>query len=88
MNAGTDANVFKASLTLNWTGPYKSPASILTEGAYAGPRSPAYTRDGRSFPFGAVLLYFELSSDMVGADARRRVFVVRCKFSAKPPRQQ
>ena len=70
----TDAKAFKAKLSLNWTVPYK----VLA----VGPCTPADTADGS--PLGAKLLYFDLPSDMPGADARRRVSVQRYKPCANP----
>ena len=68
----TDANVLKAEISLNWTGPYK----VLA----VGPSTPVDTPD--DFPLGDKLLYLGLPSDKLGADARRGVSVQRCKTCA------
>ena len=70
----TGAKVLKAKLPLNWTDPYK----VLA----VDPCSSADTPDGS--PLGAKLLYFNLPSDMPGADARRRVSGQSCKPCANP----
>ena len=70
----TDAKVLKAKLSIKLTGPYK----VLV----VGPCTPANTPD--CSPLGAKLLYLDLTSDMPGADARRRVSVQRCKPCANP----
>ena len=70
----TDAKVVRAKLLPNWTGPYKIVA--------VGPCNPADTPDGS--PLGVKLLYFDLPSDMPGADVRRRVSVQHCKPCANP----
>ena len=70
----TDAKVLKDKLSLNWIGPYK----VLA----VGPGSAADTPDGS--PLGAKILYFDLPSDIPGADARRRVLVQRCKPCSNP----
>ena len=72
--ANKDANVLKAKLALNWTGPYK----VLA----VGPCSSADTPDGS--PLGDNLLYLDLPSDLPGSDARRRVAIERCKPCANP----
>ena len=74
MNSNTDAKVLKAKLLSNWTGPYK----ILA----VGPCSVAETPD--SSPLGSNLLYLDLSSDLPGADASRRVAIERCKPCFNP----
>ena len=58
-------SVLKAKLSLNWTAPYK----VLAVGLC----TLANTPDGS--PLGDKLLYFDLPSDMPGADACRRVSV-------------
>ena len=70
----TNAKVLKDKLSRNWTGPYQLLA--------VGPCSSADNPGGS--PFGTKLLYFDLSSDMPGADARRRVSVQHCKPCANP----
>ena len=55
-------------------GPYKALA--------VGRCSSADTVDGA--PLGAKLLYLEFSSEMLGAEARRRVSVQRCKPRSNP----
>ena len=67
-----DAQVLKAKLSLNWTGPFK----ILA----VGPCDSAPDRR----PVGKKLLYLNLPSDMPGADAKRRVAVERCKPCTNP----
>ena len=69
VKASTDANVLKAKLALNWTGPYK----ILA----VGPCSAAETPDAS--PLGSNVLYLDLPSDLPGSDARRRVAIERFK---------
>ena len=59
---------------INWTGPYK----VLA----VGPCTPDDTPDG--CPLGDKMLYFDLLSDMPGADARRRPSGQRCKPCANP----
>ena len=61
----TNATVLKPKLLINWTGPYK----VLA----VGHCTHADTPDGS--PLGDKLLYFDLPSDMPGADARRHVSV-------------
>ena len=73
MKANTDANVLKAKLALNRTGPYK----ILA----LGPCSAAETPD--SSPLGSNL-YLDLPFKLPGSDARRRVTIERCKPCANP----
>ena len=73
----TDAKVLKAKLSFNWEDPY----NVLA----VGPCTPADTPDGS--PLGDKLLYFDLPSDMPGADARLRVSVQRCKPFANPDDQ-
>ena len=73
----TDAKIFKAKLSFNWTVPYK----VLA----VGPFTPADTPDGSLL--GANLLYLDLPSNMPSADARRRVSVQRCKPCTNPPRR-
>ena len=70
----TDAGVLKAKLALNWTGPYK----ILA----VGPCTAAASPDGR--PLGDKLVFLDLSPDLPGPDAKRRVSVVRCKPCLNP----
>ena len=71
----TNAKVLKTKLSLNWTGTYK----VLA----VGPCSLADTPDGS--PLGAkLLLYFDLPSDIPGADARPRVSFQPCKTCANP----
>ena len=70
----TDAKVFKAKLSLNWTDPCK----VLA----VGPCTPADTPDGS--PLGDKLLYRDLPLDIPGADARRHASVQRCKPCANP----
>ena len=72
--ANADANVLKAKLALNWTGPYEFLA--------VGPCSTAETPGGS--PLGSNLLYLDLPSDLPGSDARRRVAIERCKPCANP----
>ena len=72
----TDAKVLIAKLSLNWTGPYK----VLAAGPC--PCTPADTTDGSLL--GDKLLYLDLPSNMLGAGARRRVSVQRCKPCANP----
>ena len=74
MKANTDAKVLKAKLALNRTGPYK----VLA----VGPCSSTETPDGS--PLGDNLLYLDLSSDLPGSDARRRVAIERCKPCTNP----
>ena len=58
-NAGTDAKVLKAKLSLNWTDPYK----ILV----VGPSPAESTPDAR--PLAAKLVDLDLHNDIPGADA-------------------
>ena len=74
LKTNMDAKVFKAKLTLNWTGPHK----VLA----VGPCSSADAPDGSSL--GNNLLYLDLPSDLPGSDARRRVAIERCKPCANP----
>ena len=63
VKANTDANVLKAKLALNLTGPYKDLA--------AGPCFAAETPDGS--PLGSNLLYLDLPSDLPDSDTHRPV---------------
>ena len=74
VKANSDTKVLKVKLALNWTGPYKLLA--------AGPCSAAETLDGS--PLGNNLIFFDLPSDLPGADARRHVAIERCKPCANP----
>ena len=72
--SGTDAEVFQAKLSLNWTGPFK----ILAVGS-----SPSdYVPDGR--PPAAKLIYLDLPSDMPDPDGHRAVSVARFKPCINP----
>lgn len=65
--AGTSADILKAKLSLNCTGPFK---------IVAGSRSPVEAApDGR--PLAAKLLYLDLPDGTPGADAPCRVSVLR-----------
>ena len=70
----TDPKVLKTKLLINWTGPYK----VLAVGLCSAADNPDGSR------LGAKLLYLDLSSDVSGAVARRRVSVQRCKPCANP----
>ena len=72
VKANTDANILKAKLATNWTGPYK----ILA----VDPCSAVETPDGS--PLGGSLLLLDLPSNQPGSGARRRVAIERCKPSA------
>ena len=61
----TDPKVLKTKLLINWTGPYK----VLAVGLCSAADNPDGSR------LGAKLLYLDLSSDVSGAVARRRVSV-------------
>ena len=74
VKANTNAKVLKAKLALNWTGPYNF--------LQVGPCSSADTSGGS--PLSDNLLYLDLSSDLPGSDARRRVAIERCKPCANP----
>ena len=74
VKANTDANVFKAKLAPNWTGPYK----VLA----VGPCSSAGTLDGT--PLGDNLFYLDRPSDLPGLDARQHVAIERFKPCANP----
>ena len=74
VKANIDANVLKAKLVLNWTGPYK----ILAVGAFSAAETPD------DWPLGSSILYLDLPSDLPGSDARRRVAIEHCKPRANP----
>ena len=72
--ANKDAKVLKAKLAFKSTSPYK----VLA----IGPCSSAKTPDGPAI--GDILLFMDLSSDLPGLDAGRRVEIEHCKPCANP----